>query len=102
MLKSGPPSEETMAKNTKITSKWLKIIDRWLSQQPYIIPGGDSPTLCDLQAYCEISQLEPKPHGFGVIDLSAYPNIQRWLKDMKKLPHHDSVHKAMHKLASKL
>ena len=60
----------------------------WLAGSRFLV--GDGPTLADLAAYVEIGQLQPQ--FTNVFDLSAFPNVQRWLKDMTQIEGHDDVH----------
>ncbi|MEE4283315.1 MAG: hypothetical protein V2I41_15340, partial [Pseudomonadales bacterium] len=47
-------------------------------------------TLADIAAYVEIGQLQPE--FTNVFDFSPYPNVQRWLRQMKQVDGHDDVH----------
>ena len=60
----------------------------WLAQSEYIT--GSRFTLADLAAYVEIGQLQPE--FTNVFDFSPYPNVQRWLSQMKQIDGHDDVH----------
>ena len=67
----------------------LKALDSgWLASSRFLV--GDGATLADLAAYVEIGQLQPQ--FTNVFDLSAFPNVQRWLKDMTQIEGHDDVH----------
>lgn len=57
---------------------------------------GNDVTLADLAAYVEIGQLQPQ--FTNVFDFSPYPNVQRWLKNMKGVDSHDDVHVVLTKL----
>jgi glutathione S-transferase len=60
----------------------------WLAQSRFL--AGDHPTLADFAAYVEIGQLQP---GFtNVYDFAPFPNVQRWLADMKQVAGHDDAH----------
>ena len=51
---------------------------------------GEQLTLADFAAYVEIGQLQP---GFtNVFDFEPFPNVQRWLDEMKRVDGHDAVH----------
>jgi glutathione S-transferase len=52
--------------------------------------AGDNMTIADLAAYVEIGQL--RPEFTNVFDMSAFPNVQRWLNDMARVDSHDDVH----------
>ncbi|MGB1190946.1 MAG: glutathione S-transferase family protein [Pseudomonadales bacterium] len=57
---------------------------------------SDTMTLADLAAYVEIGQLQPE--FTNVFDFSGYPNVQRWMNDMKSVDGHDDVHVALTEL----
>ena len=60
----------------------------WLAESRYIT-GADL-TLADFAAYVEIGQLQP---GFtNVYDFAPFPNVRRWLEQMKQVEGHDAVH----------
>ena len=54
---------------------------------------GDSLTLADFSAYSELGQAQPQ--FTNVYDLSAFPNVLRWMKEMTDVPYHDEVHVAL-------
>ena len=54
---------------------------------------GDSLTLADFSAYSELGQAQPQ--FTNVYDLSAFPNVLRWMKEMTQVPYHDEVHVAL-------
>lgn len=60
----------------------------WLAQSTFLT--GAQFTLADIAAYVEIGQLQPE--FTNVFDFSAYPNVQRWLSQMKQIDGHDDVH----------
>ncbi|NHX34465.1 hypothetical protein HA388_31175, partial [Escherichia coli] len=69
-----PESVQENAKRTLISA--LNTLDNcYLSDRQYLI--GDAMTLADIAAYVEIGQLQPQ--FTDVLDLSAWPNVQRWL-----------------------
>jgi glutathione S-transferase len=60
----------------------------WLAESRYI--AGAQLTLADFAAYVEIGQLQP---GFtNVYDFAPFPNVRRWLEQMKQIDGHDAVH----------
>lgn len=60
----------------------------WLAQSRYL--AGDQLSLADFSAYCEIGQLQP---GFtNVFDFEPFPNVRRWLDEMKRVDSHDDAH----------
>ncbi len=46
--------------------------------------------MADLAAYVEIGQLQPQ--FTNVFDVSPFPNVKRWLRDMTTVEYHDEVH----------
>ena len=61
---------------------WLEILDRHLLSGKTRFVCGDTLTLADFMGACYVSL------GDVIrIDYSAYPNITRWLADMKALPY---------------
>jgi glutathione S-transferase len=65
-----------------------------LKRSDYI--AGDSPTIADLLAYCELAQV-PQALGYHYENL---PELESWLESMSQLPHHDDVHKSLFKLGN--
>jgi glutathione S-transferase len=60
----------------------------WLSRARFL--AGEDWTIADLAAYVEIGQLQP---GFtNVYDFGPFPNVRRWLEDVKSIDGHDTVH----------
>lgn len=81
--------EATQKTAQAIFTRALKTLDTgWLEQSRYI--AGNQLTLADFAAYVEIGQLQP---GFtNVFDFEPFPNVRRWLDDMKKVGGHDDAH----------
>jgi glutathione S-transferase len=77
------------------SKKWLKLLDdHWIGpRKPYLC--GDQITIADY-------------FGAGIVtlgevircDFSAYPNVQRWLDNMKKLPSWPKVNEAFYGLVA--
>ena len=74
------------------SKNWLKLLnDYWIGPKPYLC--GDQMTIADY-------------FGAGIVtlgeliacDFSPYPNIQRWLANMKKLPSWESVNREFYGL----
>ncbi len=58
--------------------------------------AGDSLTLADFAAYVEIGQLQP---GFtSIYDFDPFPNVRRWLEEMKSVDGHDDAHVVLREL----
>ena len=60
----------------------------WLAQSRFL--AGDRLTLADFAAYVEIGQLQPE--FTNVFDFEPFPNVRRWLDEMKRVDGHDEVH----------
>ena len=70
----------------------LKTFEKvFLAAQPFI--GGSNPSIADLLAYCEITQMD-LINGMHR-DASKFPVLSAWLNRMSALPHHDEVHKVL-------
>ncbi|MEM7403845.1 MAG: glutathione S-transferase family protein [Pseudomonadota bacterium] len=69
--------------------KALSALDTgWLKSSRYL--AGDGLTLADFAAYVELGQMQV---GFtNVFDFRAYPNVCRWMADMREVDGHDDVH----------
>jgi glutathione S-transferase len=67
--------------------KWLKILDENIIGPQHSFVCGDQPTLADYLGACMIT-LGEVIH----LDYSAYPNVARWLGNMKLLPYWSGVH----------
>jgi glutathione S-transferase len=88
-----PEAMQQAARNT-LTNALQGMESGWLASSKYL--AGDELTLADFAAYVEIGQLQP---GFtNVYDFSAFPNVQRWLDDMKQVDSHDDVHVVLSEL----
>ena len=79
------------------TQGWLKILDRELigPKKPYLC--GDQVTIADYMG-AEMIALG----GLIGCKLSAYPNVERWLGNMKKLKHWNKVHETIDGFAKSL
>lgn len=88
-----PEAMQQAARGT-LTNALSGMESGWLAHSKYL--AGDELTLADFAAYVEIGQLQP---GFtNVYDFSAFPNVQRWLGDMKLVDGHDDVHVVLSEL----
>jgi glutathione S-transferase len=63
-------------------------VDRVLAERSFL--AGEAMTIADLSAYTELGQCAP--WFCDVFDFSPYPNIERWLEQMRRTPKHDEVH----------
>jgi len=88
-------SEDFLATSNAIIKKAFQAIeDGWLSNSRFL--AGDDFTIADISAYVEIGQLQSI--FTNVYNFEDYPNIQRWLDDMKKVDSHDDIHAALYEL----
>jgi len=70
----------------------LRAIDTgWLAQSSYL--AGDRLSLADFAAYVEIGQLQPE--FTNLFDFEPFPNVRRWLAQMKSIDAHDDAHVAL-------
>ncbi len=60
----------------------------WLAQSRYLT--GAELTLADFAAYMEIGQL--KACFTKLFDFEPFPNVRRWLEEMKQVDEHDDAH----------
>ncbi|NJN51153.1 MAG: glutathione S-transferase family protein [Gammaproteobacteria bacterium] len=60
----------------------------WLAKSRYLT--GAQLTLADFAAYVEIGQLQAC--YTNVFEFEAFPNVRRWLDDMRQVEGHDDVH----------
>jgi len=85
------PSEEIKAKAV------VANLDRmFFSQSKFIV--GDQLTIADFICFEELVQCEKE--FFGVFDFSDFPNVVRWLNDMKKIPKYEEAHGGLTKFVS--
>ena len=94
---SGEAQAATIARGKEGARGWLQILDdHWLGpDKPYLC--GDDITIAD---YLGIGLLT-----LGEVvrcDFSPYPNVQRWVGNMKRLENWDSVNEALYGLADAL
>jgi len=64
-------------------------------ESEYIV--GDSPTIADLLAYPEISQI-PMIMGIHYGEWDELERLRCWLKKMEELPYHEDVHRTVCKI----
>ena len=82
------PEVTQQAARATLTNALHALESGWLAKSPYLT--GAQLTLADFTAYVEIGQLQP---GFtNVYDFAPFPNVRRWLEQMKQVAGHDDVH----------
>jgi glutathione S-transferase len=80
----------TIAWGKERTLRWLAILnDHWIGPKPYLC--GDQITIADYFGACILTAGE-----IIRCDLSPYPNIQRWLGNMKALKSWPEVNEALY------
>jgi len=73
----------------------LKTLDQHvLANTRYL--AGDDLSIADISAYCEIGQLQPQ--FTNLYDYKPFPNVERWLADMRSQPAHDEAHVVLSEL----
>jgi glutathione S-transferase len=88
-----PDSVQQAAKAT-LTNALRAMETGWLASNSYL--AGDQLSLADFAAYVEIGQLQPE--FTNVYDFASFPNVQRWLTQMKQVDGHDDVHTVLAEL----
>ena len=88
-------SEATQQAAQRTLTRAVEAIETgWLANSRFLV--GDALSLADFAAYVEIGQLQP---GFtNVFGFTPYPNVQRWLDEMRQVDGHDTVHEVLAKL----
>jgi len=93
----GIPKPVTMV--SKMNAKnGLAHLEKFLSNSPWI--AGDSPTVADIVAYCEVGQC--LPYHFDLADISKYTRVMEWAKRCEQLPGYASAHKPLEKFLPKI
>jgi glutathione S-transferase len=82
-----PEATQQAARRT-LTNALRALDTGWLEDGRYLT--GDRLTLADFAAYVEIGQL--RPEFTNVYDFEPFPNVRRWLDEMRQVDCHDDVH----------
>ncbi|MDH3641269.1 MAG: glutathione S-transferase family protein [Gammaproteobacteria bacterium] len=82
------PEATQQAARSTLTNALRALEGGWLAQSTYLM--GSEVTLADFAAYVEIGQLQPE--FTNVFDFEPFPNVRRWLDNMKQVDEHDTVH----------
>ena len=94
------PTEEvqkaTLAWAKERAQGWLKVLNGYLSGANTYL-AGDKITIADYYGSCFVALAE----AIGS-DLSAYPNVKRWLEKMKGLKSWNQVHEVIKGYAATL
>jgi len=71
----------------------FNILNNWLGKTKFI--ASNSLTIADFAAYSELDQLV---YG-DLFNFKDYPNIERWMGEMRLLPYHDEVRKPLERIS---
>lgn len=82
---TGPAHAQGIALHEPRAAKRLKALDTWIGSKPFIC--GDAITIADYFGSGIVSAGE-----LVGIDLRPWPNVSRWMANMKALPTWDEVH----------
>lgn len=85
-------TQDKISKDEKNLARVLKFLDETRLRDNKFLTGTQV-TIADLIGYSEIAQLKLVKFA-----LAGYPNIDRWMKEMERLPHFDKVHETMFKM----
>ena len=88
------PEDFLKMSQANIEKAFRAIEDGWLSKSRYL--AGETLTIADMAAYVEIGQLQSV--FTNIYDFEPFPNIRRWLEDMKQVDCHDVIHVALYEL----
>jgi len=87
-----------IAASRKMVTKVLNAIEGRLRASRYLC--GDTVSLADLSAFCEIGQCQDK--FCALIDFSPYPNISRWMRDCEKIKGFEESHSFLAKFSPRV
>ncbi len=82
------PEATQQAARATLTNALNALETGWLAQSRYLT--GAQLTIADFAAYVEIGQLQPQ--FTNVFDFEPFPNVRRWLEEMRRIDGHDDVH----------
>jgi glutathione S-transferase len=88
------PEGMQRAAHATLTSALRALDTGWLNRSRFI--AADALTIADFAAYVEIGQLQPC--FTNLYDFGPFPNVGRWLADMRRIDAHDVVHVALAEL----
>jgi hypothetical protein len=83
--------EQTIKDGEKLLNFSLKLLNNHFLSSGNFLCGRNSPSIADLFAYEEISQLFVMNYDF-----SSYDNITKWINEMKNIQQYEKVHKVLH------
>ena len=84
-------SPEFLDDKRKVCVAAAKLLERQLAKSAFVATGSAKPTLADFAIYADLGQCQ----FLDVFDFAPYPNIRRWLSDMRKVKGYDETHEAL-------
>ncbi|WP_448211983.1 glutathione S-transferase family protein [Colwellia sp. MEBiC06753] len=90
LFSGGAPDQAALDEANSFLAQQLPVLENQLAKGEFIV--GDKPTIADTITYAYFETVD-----YTGVDLSAYPNIQRWLEQIKSRP---SFKNAMAKVPS--
>ena len=90
------PEVTQLAARATLARALQSLDSNWLAHSRYLT--GSRLTLADFAAYVEIGQLQPC--FTNLYDFEPFPNVRRWLDDMKSVNGHDDVHTVLTELGA--
>ena len=88
------PKDYVLEESPVVLARSLKVMDGWLSKQPYI--AGSEISIADLSALCELTQLELLNY-----DLTPYPKVHAWYQRLRVLPEVRETHSLLDRAVSR-
>ena len=68
-----------------------KFMDEHLAQNKFLAVGFQQPTLADFVAFADVGQCE----DLDIFDFAPYPNLRRWMRDMRALKGYAESHQVL-------
>ncbi|KXS11468.1 glutathione S-transferase [Gonapodya prolifera JEL478] len=84
-------SADTLNDRKRQSGAALKILDKHLSKYKFLATFSDKPSLADFAVHADVGQLQL----VELFDFTPYPNVSRWLDDMKTVKGFEESHKAL-------
>ena len=83
-------NDDVIAQKKASLLSTLDVMEEYYLNRGTTFIAGDQPTIADLLAACDVSQLH-------LVDFSmdGRPLLKAWFDNMRKLPHYDTVHERM-------
>ncbi|KAI9028009.1 glutathione S-transferase [Hyaloraphidium curvatum] len=90
-IKFSPGDVET---NKRTGRAGLKTMERVLGKSKFLT--GDQARIGDVAVFADVGQLQ----DLDLFDFSEFPNVKRWMADMRKLPAYEETHAPVFKMIS--